>query len=113
MTNYTLGDNDNAFEYVNRPEVRPNDTIEVVTSNQQGYRKYKVILDEDGNKDLRTIADWSNDLYEPEEDDFGDHTDDEQYGGRRRRRSSKRKSRRGKRSRTRRRRRYTRKYRRR
>ena len=80
MTNHVIGDSDNPFEYVNRPEVKENDTIEVVTSNQQGYKKYKVILDENNIKDLDVIADWESNMYGPNS------------GGRRRRTRRRRRS---------------------
>ena len=31
------------------------DTIEYISNNQMGYEKYKVILDENGNKTLKLI----------------------------------------------------------
>jgi hypothetical protein len=41
MTNHVLDESDSLFEYMNRPEVKENDTIELVTSNQQGIRNIR------------------------------------------------------------------------
>lgn len=92
MTNHVIGERENANLYLaNNPEVNIGDTIEIETDNQEGYKKYKVISGENGKKDLKTIADWSMDIYEGE-------------GGKKKRKSKskrrrRRKSRKGRKSR--------------
>jgi hypothetical protein len=85
MTNWTIQESESAYEYVGRPTVQVGDTIEIASNNQEGYRKYKVIMDADGNKDLRTIADWSIGFYEEPTNEEDGLTDDEHNGGKRRR----------------------------
>ncbi len=63
MTNHILQETQSPFGYVERNDVQVGDTIEVVTNNQLGYKKYKVVS-ENGNKLLVTIADWGAELYE-------------------------------------------------
>lgn len=63
MTNHILQETQSQFGYVERNDVHLGDTIEVVTNNQLGYKKYKVVS-ENGNKSLVTIADWGAELYE-------------------------------------------------
>ena len=63
MTNHILQETQSPFGYVGRNNVVAGDTIEVVTNNQLGYKKYKVVI-ENGNKLLVTIADWGAELYE-------------------------------------------------
>jgi hypothetical protein len=84
MTNWTIEENDSINEYLERPEVQIGDTIEIASNNQEGYKKYKVITDADGNKDLRTIADWSIGLHEERNNEEDGLTDDEQNGGKKR-----------------------------
>jgi hypothetical protein len=81
MTNWQINGSESVNEYLQKPEVNIGDTIEVITNNQQGYKKYKVILT-DGNKDLTTLADWSMDIYEEYDED------DEQDGGKKRRKKT-------------------------
>ena len=64
MTNHVIDESDSPFEYVNRPEVKENDTIELVTSNQQGYKKYRVVMDENNIKDLVTILDYDAGIFQ-------------------------------------------------
>ena len=64
MTNHVIDESDSPFEYVNRPEVKENDTIELVTSNQQGYKKYKVVMDENNIKQLVTILDYDDGIFQ-------------------------------------------------
>jgi len=64
MTNHVLDESDSLFEYMNRPEVKENDTIELVTSNQQGYKKYKVVIDENNIKQLLTILDYDDGIFQ-------------------------------------------------
>lgn len=84
MTNWQIDENESVYEYLEKPEVKTDDTIEVISDNQEGYKKYKVISGENGKKDLKTIADWSMDIYEGE------------GGGKKRRRSKSKHTRRRK-----------------
>ena len=84
MTNWQIEENESVYEYLKKPDVNVGDTIEIMTDNQEGYKKYKVISGENGNKDLKTIADWSSDIYE------------DQNGGKKRRRSKSKRTRRRK-----------------
>ncbi len=45
-------------------QIQVGDTIEVIPNNQLGYKKYRVVLNEEGIKMLYVIADWFIDLYE-------------------------------------------------
>lgn len=72
MKNYNVYEDDEKSVYdelaTNR-DIKVGDTISFVTRNQQGYMKYKVVLDDEGKKDLEVIEtydDWIND--KPEED---------------------------------------------
>ena len=104
MTNHTIyeGDGQTPESKLQENDVVVGDTIEVLTNNQLGYRKYRVILDANNNKSLSTIADWDMGIFEEQNDDdeYNGVTDDEQDGGKRRKRRSRknRKSRRSKKS---------------
>ncbi len=75
MTNWDIEEHESAHEYLEKPDVKVNDTIVVNSNNQLGYKKYKVILDSDGNKSLQTLADWGADIYEDDNnDEIGDST---------------------------------------
>ena len=76
MTNWTIYENQSPQGYMLKPDVKIGDTIEVMSNNQLGYKKFKVVEDKNGGKDLETIADWGMEIYE----------DDSQSGGIRRRR---------------------------
>ena len=56
-------DEDNYLQ-VNNDKIQVGDTLEVMTNNQLGYKKYKVGLDVKGEKILNLIADWYIELYE-------------------------------------------------
>ena len=73
--NHMVGEEVNVYERVKDRDVDVGDTIEVISDNQQGYRKYKVVNDL-GKKGLKLI-------------DSYDHW----MGGRRKTRKQKRKSR--------------------
>ena len=72
MKNYNVYEDDEKSVYnelATNPDIKVGDTISFVTRNQQGYMKYKVVLDDSGEKSLETVKtydDWIND--EPEED---------------------------------------------
>jgi len=68
MTNWTIEENENAEYFLtSNPNVNVGDTIEVISYNQLGYKKYKVILGNNGNKTLQVLADWGQDIYEDED----------------------------------------------
>jgi len=74
-TNHTVGEEVNVYERVKDNDVDVGDTIEVISDNQEGYKKYKVVNNL-GKKGLMLINSY---------DDF-------MSGGRRRSRKHKRKS---------------------
>jgi hypothetical protein len=74
-TNHTVGEEVNVYERVKDNDVDVGDTIEVISDNQEGYKKYKVVNNL-GKKGLMLINSY---------DDF-------MSGGRRRTRKHKRKS---------------------
>ena len=88
MTKYTVYNEEDVDNTVNRDEVKVGDTIEVITDNQQGYKTYEVQLDSTGNKFAK-----STDSYE-----FSDDEETTQTGGKRKSRKS-RKTRKSKKSR--------------
>lgn len=100
MTNHRVDESVDIMEYLEKPEVKEGDTIEVISNNQLGYRKYKVVLDKDGKKDTETIADWGMDLYE---EDNGVETegesDEDEPSNKRARTGGRRKTRKGRKSR--------------
>lgn len=74
-TNHTVGEEVNVYERVKDNDVDVGDTIEVISDNQEGYKKYKVVNNL-GKKGLMLINSY----------------DDWMSGGRRRSRKHKRKS---------------------
>ena len=76
MTNWTIRENESPENYLEKPEVVVGDTIEILSNNQLGYKKYKVVL-KNGNKTLKTLADWGAEIYEGEDDE--DEFDEEDY----------------------------------
>lgn len=114
MTNWIIGENESPKSYLEKPEVVVGDTIEVVSNNQLGYKKYEVIL-ENGKKTLKIlVADLGARIFENIDDD--DNVTEEKDGGRKSRKNRKsrkskksrkvRKSRRGRKSRSSRKRKY-------
>ena len=75
-TNHVIGEEVSVYERVKDKDVDVGDTIEVISDNQEGYRKYKVVNNL-GKKELKLINSY----------------DDWLSGGRRRTRKHKRKSR--------------------
>ena len=119
MTNWSIGENESPESYLEKPEVAAGDTIEVISNNQLGYKKYKVIL-KNGNKTLKRLADWGAEIFEGEDGEDGEDDEDDDdvtiidddishnidantqeiYGGRKSRKKRKsRKSRKGRKSR--------------
>lgn len=64
MTFWIIEESESVQEQLNKQEVKIGDTIEVMTNNQLGYKKYRVALDFDREKKLEIVADWSSELYE-------------------------------------------------
>ena len=76
MTNWRIEESESSESYLEKPEVVVGDTIEIMSNNQLGYKKYKVIL-ENGNKTLKTLADWEAEIYEGDTgEDVFDEADD-------------------------------------
>ena len=74
--NHMIGEEVSVYERVKESDVDVGDTIEVISDNQQGYRKYKVVNNL-GKKGLKLIDSYDHWL----------------SGGRRKTRKQKRKSR--------------------
>ena len=72
--NHMVGEEVSVYERVKDSDVDVGDTIEVISDNQQGYRKYKVVNNL-GRKELKLINSY-----------------DDWMGGRRKTRKHKRKS---------------------
>jgi hypothetical protein len=70
MENYNVYEDDEKSVYdelATNPNIKIGDTISFITRNQQGYTKYKVVLDDHGEKKLEVIEtydDWIN--FDPE-----------------------------------------------
>lgn len=60
MTNYEVfeGNGTPESELATNPDIVVGDTIEMVTNNQMGYTKHRVVLDANGNKALELIDDY-------------------------------------------------------
>ena len=39
MTNFEISDSENVMEFIKKPDVSVNDTIEIMSNNQMGYKK--------------------------------------------------------------------------
>ena len=44
------------------PNIAVGDTVEYITNNQMGYEKYKVILNENGEKKLKLIDSYDHQM---------------------------------------------------
>lgn len=69
MSNWRISEIESAENYLERPDVMVGDTIEILSNNQLGYKKYKVVI-ENGNRTLKILADWGNDIYEDENENI-------------------------------------------
>ena len=58
-TNHVVGEEVNVYERVKDSDVDVGDTIEVISDNQQGYRKYKVVNNL-GRKELKLINSYDD-----------------------------------------------------
>jgi hypothetical protein len=107
MTNWSIRENESPENYLEKPEVVVGDTIEILSNNQLGYKKYKVVL-KNGNKTLKTLADWGAEIYEGEDDeddeDEFEEADDvstqEIYGGKKSKKQKTKKSKKSKKQKT-------------
>ena len=75
MTNYRIGEGESPYEELEtNTNIIVGDTIEYTPYNQQGYAKYKVIMDE-GKKTLKLIDSYDHrtGLYDYEEDEEDDN----------------------------------------
>jgi hypothetical protein len=106
MSNWRVREGEDPYVYLDKhPEIKPGDTIEVITGNQMGSEKYIVELDTNGEKKLRLVADWGNSIYEEnnekgEAKEYDVNSDiEEGLTGGKRKRHKKRKSRKHKKSR--------------
>jgi hypothetical protein len=86
--NWSVGEPESVHDYLeeNNDKIEVGDTIEYISNNQMGYEKYKVVLDEDGKKGLKKIADYDSMMEEYENGD-----EEEQKGGKRRRKTRRHK----------------------
>jgi hypothetical protein len=86
MTNFIVGEGNGTVrqELETNPDIKVGDTIEYISNNQQGYEKYKVIL-EDGEKSLKLIDSFDHQmgLYDYDSDDEHDDSKPNLKGGKR------------------------------
>jgi len=80
MTNYRIGEGQSPYEeFETNTKIVVGDTIEHTPNNQQGYAKYKVVLNEDGEKELKMIDSYDHqmgmyDYSDNEENEEDDNT---------------------------------------
>ena len=87
MKNYNVSDGFSVYDELNdNPNIEVGDTITYISNNQMGWKKYKVILNEEGEKDLEEIADYDDMGYNTEEEE-----EEDTKGGKRRKRKSQKK----------------------
>lgn len=56
-TNWQVYEPDDIYEFLNTDkEIKINDTIEYISYNQEGYKKFAVILNDKNEKTLKLIA---------------------------------------------------------
>ena len=68
MKNYNVSDGFSVYDELNdNSAIEVGDTITYMSNNQMGWKKYKVILNEKGEKYLEQIADYDD--LESEEDE--------------------------------------------
>ena len=74
MKNYNVSENNGHSVYdelETNKDIKVGDTISWITNNQQGYMKYKVVLDDEGKKDLKIIETYDNVSGKPKVKSFG------------------------------------------
>jgi hypothetical protein len=66
MVAWIIDENEDPYTYLEKyiGQIIVGDTIEVIPNNQLGYKKYRVVLGEEGKKTLCVIADWFIEMYE-------------------------------------------------
>jgi hypothetical protein len=99
--NWSVYEPESVYAYLeeNDDEIQVGDFIHFQANNQMGNISYEVILDDDGKKGLKKIADYDSIMEEMENNAYDE--EEEQKGGKRRRRKTRRhkKSKHGKKSR--------------
>ena len=99
--NWQLGEEEESVDsFLKRKgeAIQVGDTIEYVSNNQMGWKKYKVVIGDDGAKSLILIADYDS-MMDGLNDDEGEVEDVAKGGKRRRRRKTTKKTKRRKKSR--------------
>ena len=96
--NWSVYEPESVYAYLeeNDDEIQVGDFIHFQANNQMGNISYEVILDDDGKKGLKKIADYDSIMEEMENNAYDE--EEEQKGGKRRRRKTIRKTRRHKKS---------------
>jgi hypothetical protein len=89
-------ENETAHKFLkdNSANIKVDDTIEFEPGNQMDYVKYKVILNDKGEKDLEEIASYASTIDKNDDDD-----DETKSGGKRRRRRKTKRAKKSKRKR--------------
>jgi len=90
MKNYTVWEGSSIYDELNdNPAIEVGDTITYMTNNQMGIKKYTVILNQKGEKDVKQISDYDD---WAAEDGYNSEDEGETKGGKRRKRKSNKKS---------------------
>lgn len=88
MAHHIVNEPDSIHDKMRESNVAIGDTIEYVSNNQEGYAKYKVVRDDDGDKRLTQTHDMDGPLYDGDDsDDEGVGESQDMAGGKRKRRS--------------------------
>jgi len=81
MTNFTVSEGSGTAheELETNPDIKIGDTIQYISNNQQGYKKYKVVLGDEGEKSLKLIDsdDHQMGMYDDDSDNDDDNDDDD------------------------------------
>jgi hypothetical protein len=78
MTNYEVVEGSGRSvrsELETNPDIVVGDTIEYISNNQQGYEKYRVVLDKTGNKALKLIDSYDHQMGDIDYDDSDNEVD--------------------------------------
>lgn len=81
MTNFIIGETESPYdELKTNIHIRIGDTIEYISNNQEGYKKFKVILDDDSKElVLHLISNSYHSFSDNEENDIDDDDDCNSY----------------------------------
>lgn len=91
MAQHIVNEPDSIHDKMRESNVAIGDTIEYVSNNQEGYAKYKVVRDDDGDKRLTQTHGMDGPLYDGDDsDDEGVGESPDMAGGKRKRRSIRR-----------------------